>query len=318
MTGQILRNLLDSQQRLFIPGLGLFTAEARSSEIQFGAGTISPPSVRIEFSQRSQDASNELRDHLVNQYSLLPSRAEELLDGFVAEVRRGLSADRKFAISGFGTLAYDVEGNVQFLPLEGQPYCLSSFGLKSIAARSISLRNRLSEDRETPVIPLRPFDEPITTKNPWRPNLAYAAVAAGLALAAGSIIWLSTLGPEAGQQASVFPLQAETEISSKASAPVAAGSEELRVTSPAATEPQPELDYYVVAGSFRHSDIAAGAEKSWKSAGFQTSFHSLPEKEMTRVSIGRFSSKEDALAFLQKSQAGFTAQLWILKEAASR
>jgi hypothetical protein len=314
MTGQILRNLLDSQQRLFIPGLGLFTAEARSSEIQFGAGTISPPSVRIEFSQRSQDVSNNLRDHLVNQYSLLPSRAEELLEGFVAEVRRGLSADRKFAISGFGTLVYDVEGNVQFLPLENQTYCLSSFGLKPIAARSISLRNRLSDDKETPVIPLRPFDQP-TTKKPWRPKLAHAAVAAGLSFAAGSIIWLSTLGTEPGQQASVFPLQSGKEVSAIASAP--ASNEELRLSSQTAVA-EPELDYYVVAGSFRHADIAAVAEKNWKSAGFQTSFHSLPEKEMTRVSIGRFSTKEDALAFLQKSQTGFTAQLWILKEAAGR
>ena len=127
MKGEILRNLLDARQRLSIPGLGIFTSEARSSEIQFGSASILPPSVRIEFSRRPQEDTFELRDHLVNQYSMPASRAEELIEGFVAEIRSALAMHQRYSIPTFGTLAQDLEGNIQFIPAEDQLFCLSSF-----------------------------------------------------------------------------------------------------------------------------------------------------------------------------------------------
>jgi nucleoid DNA-binding protein/cell division septation protein DedD len=326
MTGEILRNLLDSRQRLSIPGLGLFTTETRSSEIQFGSASILPPSVRIEFTQRRQESSTELLDHLVTQYALPPSRAEELIENFVSEIRKTLAGNQRYSIPAFGTLASDLEGNIQFLPAEDQLFCLSSFGLKPVSARALAMKDRISvAEHEAPVIPLRPFEEKAGTKK-RASFMAYAAVGAGLAMAAGSLIWLSTLGGDGGQQASVLPLNSsvksestsENKPLSKASPevisyPSSAVAEKANSLSEAA--PEAGMRFFVVAGSFRNPAIAGEAEKSWKQAGFETSFHSLEEKQMSRVAIGEFSSKEEALSFIGKSQPEFSSQLWILKES---
>jgi cell division septation protein DedD len=318
MKGEILRNLLDSRQRLFIPGLGLFTAETRTSEIQYGSSTILPPSVRIDFSQRPQEVTFELREHLVSQYGLIASKADEMIDTFVAEIRSALSNRQRFTIPAFGTLASDLEGNIQFIPAEDQIFCLSSFGLQPVKAQQLVVQNRISTpEHEAPVIPLRPFEE----KAPKRSRaslMAYAAIGAGLAMAAGSLIWLSTLGTEAGQQASVMPFgqtansEPKTEIASVSGTTAGITSTTKVVSS---ITPEAPSRFFVVAGSFRNPDIANEAEKSWKKAGFETTIHPLAEKEMSRIAIGSFSTKEEAISFMGKSQSEFSSQLWILKEA---
>ena len=327
MKGEILRNLLDSRQRLSIPGLGLFTSETRSSEIQFGSGSILPPSVRIEFTQRRQESSTELRDHLVTQYALPASRAEEIIENFVGEIRNTLAGNQRYTIPAFGTLASDLEGNIQFMPAEDQLFCLSSFGLKPVSARTLAMKDRISvTEHEAPVIPLRPCEEKAGRKS-RASLLAYAAVGAGLAMAAGSLIWLSTLGGDGGQQASVLPLNSSVKSESTSdNKPLVKASPEVvsypaspaeKATTLSEAAPESGIRFFVVAGSFRNPAIAGEAEKSWKEAGFVTSFHSLEEKQMSRVAIGEFSSKEEALSFIGKSQPEFSSQLWILKESAN-
>lgn len=316
MKGEILRNLLDAQQRLCIPGLGRFASEVRSAEIQFGSGGILPPSARIEFSRRPQEDSSELRDYLINQYGLAASRAEELIEKFVSEVRTALAGNQRYSIPAFGTLTSDLEGNIHFFPEEKQIFNLSAFGLLPIEAKALALQNRISNPgHEAPVIPLRPFEDK-TAKRSRISYLAYAAVGAGLAMAAGSLIWISSLGTETGQQASVLPLSqpVKVEISAEKSVPRTLAPTGNALPSSAPVSSESALKFFVVAGSFRNPAVALEAEKCWKKAGFVTSVHSLEEKQMSRIAIGEFASKEDALVFMAKSQPEFPSQLWILKE----
>jgi len=325
MKGQILWTLLDSRQKIAVPGLGVFSTESRPAEIQFGAGRIAPPNFRIDFNQRnSQEQSTELRDLLSQQFGLNSSKADQWISDFVSEVRQGLSNDRKHHIQGFGTLASDIEGNVQFLPLEATNYDLNSFGLRPLSAVSLHVKNRSTEEKEAPVIPLRPFDdlnslETGKKKKSRFPALAYAAVGTGLALAAGSLIWLSSLNPDTNPSASIVPEIQKVQTSEKASvqglsnspSEIARGAATQKQN---ATEQTLNLNFFVVAGSFKNFQIADEAGKEWNGNGFQTSFHKAEDKGMMRVAIGQFQSKEDALAFLSKSQSSFNSQLWILKE----
>ncbi len=325
MKGQILWNLLDTRQKIAVPGLGVFSTESRPAEIQFGAGRIAPPNFRIDFNQRnSQEQSTELRDCLTHQFGLNPSKADQLIFDFVSEVRQGLANERKFHIQGFGTLASDIEGNVQFMPLEATNYDLNSFGLRPLSAVSLHVKNRSSEEKEAPVIPLRPFDDAnsleIGKKKKSRfPALAYAAVGVGIAMAAGSLIWMSSLNPDTNPSASIVPEIQKVQTSEKASVQglSKSPSENVGIASPekqASTEQPLNLKFFVVAGSFKNFQIADNAEKEWNGNGFQTSFHKAEDKGMMRVAIGQFQTKEDALAFLSKSQSSFNSQLWILKE----
>ena len=317
MTGLILRNLLDSRQKLFVPGLGIFSAETRSSELQFGSGLLTPPSARIEFSRRVQDSCTVLRDHLASHYGMMPSRAEEMLEKFSADVWKGLSESGRARMDGFGSLAYDAEGNLQFLPLEGVNYALSSFGLRPLKAESLALRNRIpAGEHEAPVIPLRPFDSTEDKGSSFASYRSWAAVIAGFALAAGSVFWFSGINDgnhNSTGQASMIPV---VSVQPKAAA---SPSQVPPAASESAAMPAAEaLRFYVVAGSFKSADVAAEAEKVWKGKGFSTSVHPLQEKEMKRISIGSFGSKEEALAFMSAAQPEFDSSLWILKEAEVR
>lgn len=301
---------------MFIPGLGLFTSEARSSEIQFGSGTIVPPSARIEFSQRQVDVPSEfhLRHQLINRYDIIPSRADELIGNFVSEIRNSLLDRKPFTIPSFGTLSSDLEGNIQFLPLENHLYNLSCFGLLPVKAQSLAIQNKLnSTEHEAPIIPLRPFDEGEKKRN-WLPVMAYAAIGAGLSIAAGSLIWLSTLGQDPGQQASMLPVIPRISAAAISENNTPSGDAGV-LAQEVQSQPAPSsLKYFVVAGSFRNPSVASEAESNWKKAGFSTSIHPNTEKEMSRVAIGEFLSKEEALTFLNKKQAEFSSRLWILKE----
>jgi cell division protein FtsN len=151
------------------------------------------------------------------------------------------------------------------------------------------------------------------------PALAYAAVGVGIAMAAGSMIWLSSLNPDTNPSASIVPEIQKVQTSEKASVQGLSNSpsEIARGTATQkqnATEQALNLNFFVVAGSFKNFQIADEAGKEWNGNGFQTSFHKAEDKGMMRVAIGQFQSKEDALAFLSKSQSSFNSQLWILKE----
>ena len=133
---------------------------------------------------------------------------------------------------------------------------------------------------------------------------------------------MSSLNPDTNPSASIVPEIQKVQTAEKA--PVQglskSTSENVGLASPQKqTSPeQPlNLNFFVVAGSFKNFQIADEAEKEWNGNGFQTSFHKAEDKGMMRVAIGQFQSKEDALAFLSKSQSSFNSQLWILKEEMS-
>lgn len=317
MKGKVLHHLLEAGSPVFITGIGNFSVEQQSAEIQPGSSQIFAPSKVINFSPKPVKTQLALRDRLEQVYGLSSENAAHLESSFSAEIAAALAGDRRFVLPDLGMLLADVDGNIQFVPERNRFSSGDFFGLRPLAARPMLIRRETQPEKEAPVIPLLPFEESKNrARKPFR-SMAYAAVGAGLAIAAGSLIWLNSLHTESGQQAAILPSAGKPVAVTALSAekPAISGQATNPIQSAAATSfVQESKQFFVVAGSFRNPGVAESADALWRKEGYQTSLHEAKEKQMTRVSIGSFDSKEKAIEFMEKARPEFSSSLWILAE----
>jgi len=316
MTGKVLHYLLQERHQFGIPGIGKFSMEDVPAEIQPGTAMLKAPGKMLAFSPKPWKEHYSLRNLLPEAFSMLPAHAQKVEDQFSAEIRNSLKENRRYSIAGFGTLLADTEGTIQFVPDTSVHQISDAFGLRPLPARQLVIRHQAAEEKETPVIPLRPFDsENDHSKKPFR-LLSYAAAGLGILMAAGSLFWLNqTGGQQTGPQAAVFSSAANQNSQKMAARPAVEIKEKTTGINPSAYGTASySLRYFVIAGSFQYSTVANDASMSWQQKGFETAHHFCAEKKMTRISIGSFDSKEAALDFLEKNKAGFSSPLWILQE----
>lgn len=304
MTGRVLHYLLQEKQLFVVPGVGKFELDDVPAEIQHGAASIIAPGKRITFSPKQGKEYQHLSYLLPEVYGILPVHAAELERSFSAEISASLIGSRRYKLDGFGTLLSDTEGNLQFVSEIPVQQFSDTFGLRPISARQLLVKPVLSEEKDTPVIPLLPFDNGQKEGKGRSRFLSYAAAAAGMLMVAGSLVWLNSIGSFSNSnQAAVLPL-ASNQISAMASGNESKNTiTEARASSyadkysPVAPD---SVKYYVVAGSFSSKYIAEDARIFWEKSGFTTGIHFSEEKNMTRISIGSFESKRKSNGIRRK------------------
>lgn len=334
--GSVLNQLLNGNENVGLPGLGVFRAHYKSAELPFAEKSIFPPDKTIEFYPAETSEYDEvLPAYLTSQSGMSREVAYNTILEFTSKVKAELAQQPEAWIEGFGTLAKDYEGNVFFKPSESISYHFDSFGLKPLAAESLYSRNRQTIDREVPVIPLHPFDSGKETEpeegRSGRGYLrwgAFGAVGAALILAVSGVFYLSKLPENGGvtsnsitrQEAGLVsvPLPSQPEVlpeESVAESPVPMAHslpQELPAENSVTSTSAPS--YYVIAGSFKEKERLAKIEAVLQKKGYQTSEHANEEKGMVRVAIGSFPDKEQALAFLHANQNQFSESLWVYAE----
>ena len=331
--GPLLVEYLNDNSRLSLPGLGTFYASDRPAEVQFASRLILPPSRSIEFQSRGfHDTDAAFVSYLCNRTGMPQIEAEDMLAGFSVHVRRLLGDTREFEIPAFGKLRFDPEGSCFFVPDSTRVTRLDSYGFRTLPAETVFSKNRSAVEREVPVIPLHPFDHTVRTTEPRtgqflrrrNAGIISSAVAAAVALAVSAVFLLKK--PEAAPLASrennqpqeaalvpigkpALPAPAVTGSFPGASSPAAG-----RASVSSTPEAPVSTAFFVVGGSFREGSQCRKAMAKWKQAGFEVSEHAHPSLPMTRVALGQFGSKAEALEFLRANQPAFDGSLWILAE----
>ena len=337
MIGSILRELINENSSVEIPGLGTFNTEYASASIQFATRGIAPSSLRIEFSQKPVSGkSNPLKSYLISNIGLTHEKADSILESFCQSVSKTLHTDKKAEIKGFGWLVVDIEGGVHFQMYPDFPYRLDSFGLKQIPAETAHFKSKSTPDRETPVIPLHPFDDEfpeVSELNGERKyNFKWAFVAAIFlaTLVSFGSVYLLALNSEPSeilanqekpvrQEAAMVPVNKDNEVLvEKKSEPLDISEKKLETENPVdvsapAVKSVIEENYYVIAGSFQMSEKSIQLNLSLKSDGFQSEILSKNENGFIRVSVAKFKSKPDAIAFIESKKENLKENLWVLK-----
>jgi nucleoid DNA-binding protein/cell division protein FtsN len=337
MIGSILRELINENSSVEIPGLGTFNTEYASASIQFATRGIAPSSLRIEFSQKPVSGkSNPLKSYLISNIGLTHEKADSILESFCQSVSNALQSDKKAEIKGFGWLVVDIEGGVHFQMYPDFPYRLDSFGLKQIPAETAHFKSKTTPDRETPVIPLHPFDDEfpeVSELNGERKyNFKWAFVAAiflATLVSFGSVYFLA-LNSEPSeilanqekpvrQEAAMVPVNKDNEVLvEKKSEPLDISEKKLETENPVdvsapAVKSVIEENYYVIAGSFQMSEKSIKLNLSLKSDGFQSEILNKNENGFIRVSAAKFKSKPEAIAFIESKKENLKENLWVLK-----
>lgn len=349
MIGKVLKVLLDAHGHLEIDGLGIFKTEYQGSVIQFSTQTISPPANLVYFEGRPvPQTSPTLVQYLQQEIGLSESQTFEYLAHFVQNVLFELNSLGKAEISGFGQLAKDIEGNIFFRALPGDSMRMDSFGLHALSSQPVYTKQKQTTEREAPVIPLHPFDAEIrsTRELEQTPGRRVKFWAVGMVAAAMSLAIISMFlvgkrasvmdytGTVVRQDAALVPLQSPTSKPVESYSPTASTENKKDNNPEIAAIPSPtenekknttqntnsvaahseEPQYHVIAGSFIMDDKCRQFNQSIKKLGLDG--HILPknEKGLHRISIGKFTSKENALSFLLQQQSKFEDQLWILTE----
>lgn len=328
MNGPLLTYSLDACGVISLPGLGSFYAESQPAQIAFGDRSICPATRLVRFEEGHPIDSGKFSQLLVSDFGLSLSQAEEYISGLSNQILKSLELDSTLHISGFGIFQKNAVGFLDFSSEDGVPFLADSYGLPKLNAATLRSAIRHEVNREIPVIPLRPFDsiDPIYTKPSSKKGsrirwVAAAAVVAALAVSTTSI-WFITSQYQGSSQVSFEPVAQEASILPIAKKEEKVVEEPLSVEKATAVKTEKSSSsptvsktrFFVISGSFKQSEKSSYLQKKLILRGYDSHLLPNPEKGITRVSLGQFSSKEAALAFIRQAQELFDEQLWVMEQ----
>lgn len=328
MNGPLLTYSLDACGVISLPGLGSFYAESQPAQIAFGDRAIFPATRLVRFEEGHAADSGKFSQVLVSDFGLSSLQAEEYIISLSNQVLKSLELNPTLHIAGFGIFQKNAAGFLDFTAEEGVPFFADSYGLPKLNAETLRSAIRHQVSREIPVIPLRPFDsiDPIHTKTTTKKSygirwVAAAAVVAALAVSSTSIWFIATQNQGASpvfyepvaQEASIMPIakKAETIVAEPVSAEKATPGKTEKSSSNKAVS---KTRFFVISGSFKQTEKSSDLQKKLIHRGYDSHLLPNPEKGITRVSLGQFSSKEAALAFIRQAQELFDEQLWVMEQ----
>lgn len=316
--------MLEKNGAFFLPDIGVFTLSYRAAEIAFADKSIAPPSCFVDFEPGS--GGSGVSSILVLAEHHFPG-SSTLVVPFIKKLSEDLRLHRRAIIAGFGRLELNYEGQPFF---SSEPTLVSDsnyWGLPFVPAETLASRNRLKMDREVPVIPLHPFDSnreelPPGKNRLWFRPVAVSAVACALIAAVSGVYWLSGFSGDKSSSFQVFRAQeaalvpavgmGATAPKKNIDAPVSRPISKPAIQS-SNTVVKDVSTFMVIAGSFRDPLKAKVRKSELEALGFQVETVPGPDSSWTRVSVGKFSDKNIALAFAEQEQEKHHTDFWVLR-----
>jgi cell division septation protein DedD/nucleoid DNA-binding protein len=129
--GRYIGDLLYTNQRVSIPGLGSFVSSYQPAVLDPVQGELSPPSKLLEFNDNLVVDDGLMVEYLCKQEGISPVEAQKLIDAYVSEIRIAIENREIVTFSGLGRLYKDYEGQLKFIP-DGTNYNTDAYGLPTI------------------------------------------------------------------------------------------------------------------------------------------------------------------------------------------
>lgn len=336
MIGLILKEAVAEYGRISISGLGTFTGTKHPASLHFADRTISPGTLEINFEREIHSEGIDFTTLVQSRFEVSEEQAYMAVDSWVKHANHSLDFTHRFEIAGFGLLRPDMEGNVQFEPKSDTNYNTQSFGLPVLKAEMLAARFK-KQDRETPIIPLHPYEPDTRTRTSgFKWNIGWvsgAAVFVALVASFGVVFYLSNdaiLGSQTIAYSKIADQPQKAVLVPEITVPKTKDESTPALPKENTEKTQQDLQgkeqvtreilnsedvsFYVVAGSFRMNDKSRERQGQLKNEGYETELLFSKEKSLTRVTIGKFATKHEAIRFLTETQPKFEDQLWVLAE----
>ncbi|GHT16651.1 hypothetical protein AGMMS4956_19490 [Bacteroidia bacterium] len=130
--------LLQTHNRVSLPGIGSFLASDAAASIDEATGTIAPPTKKIIFSKRETWNDGLLESLYSEVYGWTEEEAAERVKHIMMSVRFELDDRGKVNFPGLGNLRLGKQNKIDLEQSQKTPFSINAFGLAPITLNSLS------------------------------------------------------------------------------------------------------------------------------------------------------------------------------------
>ena len=308
-----IEELLYEHDCVIIPGFGGFIGSYSPARIHPVHHTFVPPSKALLFNVNLHQNDGLLAHHLAKGGKMNYEEAIHSIQAKVEEWQQSLEEKQSIPIGKIGELKTDNEGNIQFYQDHSINFLPESYGLTSFISPAIR--------RELGIVTTE------IENSPRRIVPSYLKWAATLALPLGLAAYMgfyqfdkmrdfsanySGIFYNGSQSVKPVPAAKKTFI-----VPV---PHRATVISPATTwqsgalQETGERPFAIIVGAFRFPENAANYVLQLKNKGIQASVYDVSRTGLSRVCVGAYSTREEALAQLSIVRSGNFSSAWLLSK----
>lgn len=327
-----INKLLFDHDCVIVPGLGGFVASPRAAIHNKVHHTFIPPARVIAFNVFLRQNDGLLANQISTSEKIPFSEALNFLEKYVGRCFMEMASGRRFFVAQVGQLYYDAEKNIQFEPDDSALHAFESFGLTTIRAIPVNMK----ESQEN--ILFSPLRQSVSSKEKGKTQrkfsgkrLLNAVLIAGITLWASFNLYIITphnfnlgnLNPfPSSQPAPNEKEQPMKNISLPAPATQPSDNERINVVAEEKIKPEGveekkiegnipaapakeitvgvDEKYFVVAGVFAIPSNAENFLSKLKAGGYEKSGSIERENKPTIIFVTRHQQKEDAVASMQE------------------
>ncbi len=316
-----IKELLYLHDCVIVPDFGGFVANYKPAEINFSQNTFAPPSKTIGFNSVLTHNDGLLISYMSEQTHLGYVDVKRMVDEFVASALRRLEGGKKIAMEDIGVFYYDTQKNLQFEPDHSINFLIDSYGLswyqfaplqKYDVQKRIERKTRDHEPAER--MSLNRTVRRILIGVPFLVALALIPLRTGFRdttqrnYSSFNIVKTSTMPV---QQQSVDEKAIDYSEALGRGSAVTAESQNTRIqedeakpASPAVAEeqvsdPGEQMQFFIIAGSFRSMQNAEKLQNDILSDGFVSRILSN-RQGMYRVTLGEYTDRQSAVLALNR------------------
>jgi len=296
-------DLLYRYECVLVPEFGAFLAHKQNAVIDTASNVFLPPRKVISFNEQLKQNDGLLANHIVGVDQCSYTEAVEKIAEYVAAIKGKLVEGETVLFSKIGHFSLNMEGKLQFSPLEEVNYLTAAFGLqathKTPILREVYKEEVAALEEKAPIAFI-----PETRAKAKRSYLKYAAVAVtALCLSAmigkGYITKENVDVAEHNQKEQVKIENAQIEYLQEASILDLSSIEVPEVTFNVAVEKKQLGSYHIIAGAFRFEENADKKIEELKEAGYSARKIGQNKYGLHQVVYASIANRVEALTTLK-------------------
>lgn len=294
-------DLLYRYECVIVPQFGGFVTNERSARIDDKNQKIHPPYKQITFNSHLKNNDGLLANYISSvdkiSYDCALNYIKFEIESWMEKLR-----EEDLYLYGLGTFSTEA-GKLQFEPQEKTNYLLSSFGLSSVAAKDIHGAAEKDQEQESEPVPVLPLQE--------RRAPAYLKYAAVFVLGLSAI----------GFGAKLYQDYRSDQWVAEAQKQQKRVEEKIENATFVITKPLPALNielaaekksFHVIAGAFRFPENADRKVNQLLQEGYEARILGVNRWNLTVVSYGSYSTREEAIRELDSIQKHVAEDSWLL------
>lgn len=292
---QYITQLIQTEGRVVIPGLGTFMSKTSVVNINNTTQTITPPNTDVKFSDLLKSYNKRLSEYISEKENISIEAAETEVTKFVETVNQELKQNKEFTFSGFGKLYFSKNNILAFEYSELESINTDSFGLKEVSIPKNITKEytppKTAKEKAKPTVKTKEKSKISDKKESAKPKksktFAIFGWVAFIIVILGFITYFASFEFEIGNRLreNVFAFFNKTEVTVNNTEPVNIKKDDI--------VEEPIYTYHVIAGSFSQKINAEKLASKLKNQGFETEI--IEVDDSYKVSFASYPIKKEAL-----------------------